>query len=213
MIKIFVQNKPLYLIDCPNPEVEEYLHRQTTIFIDELNTPAIKTMLQQLEQPDFYAGVLMYPDVAAALEAFKSHLTVIIAAGGLVKTPANELLLIFRKGKWDLPKGKLDEGESMEECALREIEEETGAKQLKIEKPLQVTYHTYYEKEKHILKESHWYLMKVKSKSILKPQTEEDIEKCEWVPLEKLSSYTDNMHASIIDVIKNAQEQISKGTV
>lgn len=213
MIKIFVQNKPLYLIDRPNPEVEEYLHRQTTIFIDELNTPAVKTMLQQLEQPDYYAGVLLYPDVSAALEAFKSHLTVIIAAGGLVKTPVNELLLIFRKGKWDLPKGKLDEGESMEECALREIEEETGAKKLLIEKPLQVTYHTYYENETHILKESHWYLIKGKVKSKLKPQTEEDIEQCEWVPLEKVSAYTDNMHASIVDVIKNAQEYISKGTV
>lgn len=210
MVKIFVQNKPLFLVDKTNSETEEYLHRQTTMFIDELNTPAIKTMLHELEQPSFYAGVLMHSDVNESLGAFKSHLTLIVAAGGFVRTKNNELLLIFRKGKWDLPKGKLDEGESLESCALREIEEETGARSLKIEKPLHVTYHTYHEGEKHILKESHWFLIYTDKTTPLKPQTEEDIEKCEWVTVDKLAAYMGNMHASVIDVIHKALEQMDQ---
>jgi 8-oxo-dGTP pyrophosphatase MutT (NUDIX family) len=124
-----------------------------------------------------------------------------VASGGLVHTKDNETLLIFRKGKWDLPKGKLDEGEDLEACALREIVEETGAANLKVEQPLYISYHTYHEKEAHILKESHWFLIKTNKKSILHPQTEEDIERCEWVPLDKLPGYMNNMHASIIDVV------------
>lgn len=202
MIKLFIHNKPLFLVDKTEGEVEDFLHRPNTIFLDELNTPSIKTMLYELAQPEFYAGVLLHKNVEEALAAFKSHLHVIVAAGGLVYTEQNEVLLIFRKGKWDLPKGKLDEGEELEACALREIEEETGANGLAIDKPLLITYHTYFEGEKHILKESHWYLIKSAKKTPLKPQTEEDIEKCEWVPAEKLGSYMSNMHASIIDVIQ-----------
>ena len=202
MIKLFVHNKPLFLVDKIEGEVEDYMHRPSTISLDELNSHAVRTLLSELEQPEYYAGVLLHKDINKSLAEFKSHLQVIVAAGGLVQTNNNEFLLIFRKGKWDLPKGKLDEGEDLEACALREIEEETGATGLKIDKPLHITYHTYYEKDKHILKESHWYLVNAPKKSALKPQTEEDIEKCEWVSADKLSRYMSNMHASIIDVIQ-----------
>lgn len=210
MITIYVQNKPLFLVGEMNSEVEEYVHRPDTIFIDELTSWAITTMLHQLEQPGIYAGVFLHANVVDLLNAFKSHLTLITASGGLVCTPDNYLLLIFRKGKWDLPKGKLDEGEDLETCALREIKEETGAKNLKIEKPLHITYHTYYEKEKHILKKSHWFLMNAKSKTPLLPQAEEDIERCEWVSVNNLSTYISNMHASIVDVINIGIATLSK---
>ena len=202
MIKIYVHNKPLFLVDIIEGEVTDYLHRPTTIFLDELNSSAIKTLLFELKQPEYYAGILLYNDVNKALEEFKSHLHLIVASGGLVQTEDNELLLIFRKGKWDLPKGKLDEGEGLEACALREIEEETGATNLQIEKPFHITYHTYHEGEKHILKESHWFLVNTAEKTILNPQTEEDIEKCEWVRVDKLATYMSNMHASIIDLVQ-----------
>ncbi|HEX8314599.1 MAG TPA: NUDIX domain-containing protein [Flavisolibacter sp.] len=208
MVKIYVHNKPLFLADVIDSEIEEYIHRPDIIYIDELNSPAIKTMLQQLEQEDFYGGVLYHHDLNELLESVKTHLTVIQAAGGLVRTDQNEILLIFRKGKWDLPKGKLDEGEDLASCALREIKEETGAANLQIEKPLQITYHTYHEKGKHILKESHWFLVKTGANSPLTPQREEDIEKCEWVPVEHLSPYLDNMHASINDLLKKARKEI-----
>ena len=204
MVKIYVHNKPLFLVDNITAEVDEYVHRPNTLFIDELDSAAVRTMLQQLEKAAFYAGVFLHSNLEELIEAFKSKFTVIQAAGGLVYTKTNDILLIFRKGKWDLPKGKLDDGEDMENCALREIKEETGVDNLQIEKPLQVTYHTYYENARHILKESHWFLVKAKRRSALTPQTEEDIEKCEWVLLENLPTYTSNMHASIIDVTTTA---------
>ena len=204
MVKIYVKNKPLFLVDSISEEVAEYIHRPDTIFIDELNPSAVKTLLQQLEQEDFYGGVFLHSNLDELLKAFKSILTVIPAAGGLTYTKEKELLLIFRKGKWDLPKGKLDDGEDLHTCALREIKEETGAGYLQLEGPLKVTYHTYYERGLHILKESHWFLVRAKRRSSLKPQTEEDIEKCEWVPLAKVPAYIDHMHASLIDVMQMA---------
>jgi len=70
-----------------------------------------------------------------------------------------ELMLIFRRGKWDLPKGKLDPGETLETCALREVQEETGVSNVKLEKFIGITQHTYFDKHigKEVLKETHWY--------------------------------------------------------
>lgn len=202
MMTIYIQNKPLYLVDAINSDIEDYLHRPATIFMDEFSPMAIKTMLHQMEQPEFYYGVFKHHDVTALLDAFKAHLHVIQAAGGLVYTDQHELLLIHRLGHWDLPKGKLDEGESLEECALREIKEETGADHLVLEKPLQITYHAYHQDGKHLLKESHWYLVKAEQKTPLTPQTNENIAKCLWVPMDELQSYIDSAFASVADVLR-----------
>jgi hypothetical protein len=72
---------------------------------------------------------------------------------------------------------------------------------VEIEKPLSITYHTYHQDGKHILKESHWYLMKAEQQANLIPQLEEGIEKCEWVPIDQLAPYMENTHASILDVV------------
>jgi len=199
--KIYFNNKPLFLVSAISGDIEEYLHHEETVFIDDFNIHTIKAMIHEMEQPKIHRGVFLHEDVEAALKAFKKKLVVIQAAGGLVHTGDNELLLIFRKGKWDLPKGKLDNGEKMEDCAIREIEEETGLKGAKIEKPLTVTYHTYHENGKHILKESHWFLLKASRQKSFLPQLEEGIEKCEWVSIDKLAPYMENTHASILDVV------------
>ena len=82
------------------------------------------------------------------------------AGGGLVENEQREVLFIFRRGKWDLPKGKLDRGETLEQCAIREVEEETGVGQLQLIRFLLITEHEYVERGKKILKETHWWLMK-----------------------------------------------------
>src|SRR5712675_1894974 len=105
----------------------------------------------------------------------KENRILVQAAGGLVQNERGEVLFMFRKGKWDLPKGKLDPGETLENCALREVTEETGVSQLELTKFLLVTEHEYEEKGMAILKETHWYLMKTNGKQILVPQAEEDI--------------------------------------
>ena len=70
---------------------------------------------------------------------------VITAAGGLVLNPNTEILMIFRRGHWDLPKGKLDEGETIVSCAVREVQEETGLSDIHVDQFLLMTKHTYFD--------------------------------------------------------------------
>jgi len=202
MLKIYFNNKPLFITKQITKDLEEYLHHEETVFIDEFNIHTVKAMLHEMELSKIHAGVFLHDDVEEVLKAFKKKLVLIKAAGGLVRTADDNLLLIYRRGKWDLPKGKLDDNEEMENCAVRETKEETGLVNVEIEKPLCITYHTYHEEGKHILKESHWFLMKAQKQNNLLPQLEEDIEKCEWVQVDQLAAYMENTHASILDVVK-----------
>lgn len=201
MYKIYFNNKPLFITNQITKELEELLHHEETVLIDEFNVHTVKAMLHEMEVAKIRAGVFLQEDVEAVMKAFKKKFVLIKAAGGIIHTVDDDLLLIFRRGKWDLPKGKLDDGEDLETCAIREVKEETGLENVKIEKPLCVTYHTYHENGRHILKESHWFLMKAKKQTNLSPQLEEDIDKCEWVPIQQLATYMENTHASILDVV------------
>lgn len=110
------------------------------------------------------------------------------AAGGIVfkytdaKTEP-EVLMIFRNGVWDLPKGKLEKGERIEMCAVREVAEEVGSGIPAIVKKLGTTYHEYSEKRKLMGKTTYWYSMIFTQSENLKPQLEEGIEKIEWVEI------------------------------
>lgn len=126
----------------------------------------------------------------------------IIAAGGIVENEEKEILLIFRRGKWDLPKGKLDDGETIEECAVREVEEETGMRSIQLGELIDVSLHNYTERGKDIEKETYWYAMKVKGEQHLVAQTEEDIEDIKWVRESELSGYLANTYDNIIDIIE-----------
>lgn len=114
--------------------------------------------------------------------------TTIIAAGGIVMNPKQEILWIFRRGFWDLPKGKLDPGETIPQCALREVQEETGLTQIHLNELITITYHDYFDNylNTQVTKETHWYKMSIQDLQNGIPQTEEDIEKMEWFSLDAL---------------------------
>ena len=114
------------------------------------------------------------------------------------------MLLIYRRGKWDLPKGKAEENEPIELCAHREVMEETGLNKILLRKPLAITYHTYIEKGKDILKETHWFLFDAPGKQHLEPQVDEDILKVEWVERERVNDYKRNTYLLIRDVLDAA---------
>jgi 8-oxo-dGTP pyrophosphatase MutT (NUDIX family) len=112
---------------------------------------------------------------------FQKLFRIIEAAGGLVSNPDGKLLFIKRLGKWDLPKGKMEKGESREESAVREIEEETGLKDVELVKFINTTYHIYIERNgEKILKCTHWFEMNFKGEDTSKPQIEEGITEVAW---------------------------------
>jgi 8-oxo-dGTP pyrophosphatase MutT (NUDIX family) len=96
----------------------------------------------------------------------------------------------------------LDEGEELEECAIREVEEETGLKNITVISPLITTYHTYHEGARFILKESHWYKMKISDEQELRPQVEEDIAEIKWVNPGELKTCMKNSYPSVKDVLE-----------
>ncbi len=203
-LKIYFNDKPLFLCDNIDETIEPYIHHDDAVFIDELDLHTIKSMIHEMQEPEVHAGVFFHPDLNELKKAFWKKFTIIKAAGGLVQNEEKKMLLIFRRGKWDLPKGKLDEGETLEQCALREVEEETGLTNIKLLSPLLTTYHTYHEGSRFILKESYWYNMKVTGKQTLLPQTEEDILEIKWVTPKEAEKLFPGCFPSVIDVIKKA---------
>ena len=182
--------------------INEIIHHPDAVFIDEISNPAINSLLHEIKKEDFHAGVVWSADLDKLKKLFFKHFTLITAAGGLVENENGELLLIHRRGKWDLPKGKLDKGETIEQCALREVMEETGLQQVELNNLLTITYHTYDEFGKHILKDSHWYKMKATAEQTLIPQTEEDIAEIKWVKKKELPVYMNNTFPSVKDVLE-----------
>jgi 8-oxo-dGTP pyrophosphatase MutT (NUDIX family) len=133
---------------------------------------------------------------------FKSHFVEIEAGGGLVKNENNEYLFIYRRGSWDLPKGKIETNETKRQATLREIEEETGISNMTILHKLGTTRHTYRSNVgKRIIKKSHWYLIET-TKQKPKPQAAEDIEKAVWMKLDDFFGKKRTVYPNILEVIQ-----------
>ncbi len=201
-IKIYFNDKRLFLCDVVDALLEPFMHHDDAVFIDEFSPQAIKSMIHEMEQPKIHAGILLHTNLDELQKAFWKKFTVIQAGGGLVLNNKKELLMIFRRAKWDLPKGKLDAGETIEQCALREVEEETGLQNILLGEHLLTTYHTYHESGKFILKESHWYNMQISDEQVLVPQAAEDIAEARWVSQQQLPELLSNTFPSIKDVLE-----------
>ena len=132
---------------------------------------------------------------------FCSKYNIIQAAGGVVFNDYNQLLMIFRNGKWDLPKGKLENFESVEQAAIREVEEECGVSNLKIDIRLDETYHIYTLQDKDILKKTYWFKMYCDNQFLI-PQMEEGISKACWVPKDEIVEKLSNSYANIKDLLE-----------
>jgi 8-oxo-dGTP pyrophosphatase MutT (NUDIX family) len=149
---------------------------------------------------------VVHSDVDALWAAFCSCFTVLEAAGGAITSPEGRLLLIRRLGKWDLPKGKAEAGETPEQTAVREVMEECGlADAPVVSGKLADTYHTYYLKGKHILKHTSWFDMRLASAVALRPQTSEDITQAVWGDAEQVAAALRDTYGSVGDVIQQWQ--------
>jgi 8-oxo-dGTP pyrophosphatase MutT (NUDIX family) len=129
---------------------------------------------------------------------FFSFFKILEAAGGVVRNEKSEILVIFRNGKWDLPKGKIDNRkETIRQAALREVREETGIIALSITGKLLTTYHLYFRKEKMILKPTYWFEMFAESSSKLVPEVKENISQVAWVKKEEIPGILQNTYHSL----------------
>ena len=197
MYKVFINDKPL--IFCSN---SFNLSGFTDIVvIENVNTFSYDEFVDIPTKNNKSTYFLMAENYVELFELFFSSFEKIDAAGGVVENNKKQVLLIFRDGFWDLPKGKLEKGEDVKEAAIREVEEECGLVAPKITGELISTYHTYERNGNNYLKKTYWYSMFYDKEHALVPQTEEGITKACWVNIKDLEIYRDSTYSSIRSVL------------
>lgn len=172
MYKVFINEK---LIIVSN-EVQK--NEISDIYL--LKDVDLEWLIGKLNNGKLDKAILYHDKGDELLPLLHSRLPLVEAAGGLVQNDKNETLFIFRNGKWDLPKGKTEKGENIEETAIREVEEETGVRGLTITEFLMQTYHIFKRNGEYRLKLTHWYRMETTFEGELLPQYEEDIMEVVW---------------------------------
>ena len=201
MYKVFINETPLIFTNTEGmlPEWKNDDNVLTTKYLGKKKF--LHNYIDLLEKSNKYHQVVLFSDDLKALWSdFSSIFKVIEAAGGVVFNEKEEVLVIFRRDFWDLPKGKIDEGESPQEAAVREVQEETGLKNVILGKHILDTYHTYELKGKRILKKTYWYEMKTTDTQLI-PQQEEDIEQAEWVVLPNFLNSKPVIYGNILIVL------------
>jgi 8-oxo-dGTP pyrophosphatase MutT (NUDIX family) len=172
MYKVFVNEKKL-LLSKQSENLEKNVRYE--------NFTTFEIALDLLENTSVKELNVFGEDIDTIWKEFKNLFRIIEAAGGLVNNSNGEILFIKRLGKWDLPKGKMEKGESREESAVREIEEETGLKDVELLEFINTTYHIYVERNgDKILKCTHWFEMNFNGEDTSKPQIEEGITEVAW---------------------------------
>ena len=206
MYRIFHGKHRLYLTDN-----ESHIAKYKPDFIfKKPKEEQIKEALKVSKKATKPLKILLLGDPDKILKKVILEFKYIIAAGGIVENEKGKILLMKRLGKWDLPKGKLDKGESIEECALREIEEETGAADLSVKSSFAETYHTYYRNEKWIIKHTHWYIVNCEDGSKLSPQEDEDIEQVAWVDFDTIDVLKIDTYPAIRRLLKRYKKRLNK---
>ncbi len=162
-----------------------------------------KLFNQSLNKTEKNVYLYVQPNIEKVFKNLIADLRIIKAAGGLVKNGEGHYLFIHRLGKWDLPKGKVEEDEKMKEAALREVEEECGLKIDYLGQKIMTTYHTYTMRNKFVLKQTKWYEMAVNEVPKLTPQKEEDIDQAIWVKPANLDKIKADTYPLILDVIEH----------
>jgi 8-oxo-dGTP pyrophosphatase MutT (NUDIX family) len=189
MYKVFVNDKPLFLTNV--------VEKETDFQLFLLESVDIKKLIVKMFNNKILKANLYYPDEKEILEKVKEKIPVAKAGGGLVYNSKNEVLFIFRNGKWDLPKGGKEKGEEIGDTAMREVEEETGVTDLVLGKKLQKTYHVFKRNGKYKLKITHWFEMRTTFDGILIPQEKEGIDKVAWFNKEQIKEALTNSYENI----------------
>lgn len=199
MYKVFINERPLVLSAAP------IVMHQGQSFPYQ-NTEQLKALVADLKAARInHNGINVYSaDLQQLWAGFCSLFNIIEAAGGIVINPDGKYLFIQRLGYWDLPKGKIDRGETIEQAAVREVEEECGIDGLNITAPAGQTYHTYEHKGWDVLKVTHWFAMHSNFTGTLVPQTEEGISEVRWLSKADIEQMVlPKTYVSIAELVRN----------
>jgi 8-oxo-dGTP pyrophosphatase MutT (NUDIX family) len=199
MYKVHFENR--FIIISPEPDrLQKY-----GLFHKFYDTKELYRLISNFQQDKSIMSFNIYgPDIKHIWKIFRIYFTEVEAAGGLVKHTSGKYLFIEKKGKWDLPKGHIENGETPEECALREVNEECGISGHKIIKPLEPSYHTYTWEGISYLKKTNWFLMSYDGTIMSKPQTNEGITKVEWLLPDEISKIKTGAWLSLSDMINSS---------
>ena len=221
-MNLFINDTPFFLLrnlDEADPLLQKRIHRgdeiyelrglSGTVVITDVSTKQALKYLKELvrnhyEDVSFRILPTHYDETKKLL---KKQFKIIDAAGGVVRNQANQVLLIYRLKTWDLPKGKIDKGETFKDTAIREVEEETRVK-VKLGQKVITTWHTYAIKNKPILKRTKWYMMESLDDSMMKPQKSEFIEKIIWADDDEVNTLLRKSYRSIRFVIKKYRKAL-----
>ncbi len=199
MYKVFFNDRTVILTD----DFAKNFQVRYGLFYKYKDVEDLRELIEFYSKLQLIRSLFIFSDDLDKLQdAFRSCFTPVNAAGGFVRNTKNEILMIFRRGKWDLPKGKLNKNEDFKQAALREVEEECGIHNIKIERPLLSTYHTYTMNGRPVLKKTFWFDMYYAGDEPPEPQTEEDITDIGWFTKDRIPTLLENTYGAILDVFR-----------
>lgn len=179
----------------------EHIGHELYIYVHFGTGDSIMELVRKAEEMTTRGIIVESKDAGMLFLELCSHFKSIEAGGGVVFNEKGQLLMIHRAGKWDLPKGKVDAGERIDEAAIREVQEECGLKFIQLVKKLPTTYHTYKLHGHRFMKVSHWFEMRSHSNELLVPQLEESITEVVWTNWENVHPDQINTYSSISELL------------
>jgi|TARA_B100001093_G_scaffold78570_1_gene69777 ADP-ribose pyrophosphatase YjhB (NUDIX family) len=200
MYKVFANRLPIILTSK-----NKYLISKNGFLLSSLDIDEILKKVRKYKKIYLY-----YPKKKKLLKEFKNKIKTIHASGGIVNNKKNQILFIFRRGKWDLPKGKAEIGETKRQTALREVKEETGVKELVINGFFKTTFHLVRNNGKYFLKETNWYLMNSKYDGKLFPQLEEGIKSVKWKNVKQINKIKEKTFKNISIILNDYLKEFHK---
>lgn len=197
MYKVFFKDKVIFF-DEPETSTE----RDHVMFGSGADDAKICDVTEKFLQDGESGQLVFYGDPEVLFGKFISLFQVIRASGGLVKNARNRYLFIYKRGRWDLPKGKTEREEEIRETALREVTEECGVGELQLRGYIRDTYHMYFKDNRLVIKRTSWYRMFHPGEEQPSPQRKEDIEKAVWAGQEDIGRILKNTYPSIVEVLR-----------
>lgn len=199
--KIYINDKPLILTTSAKAYIEKHTGADSYRELEGANKANFKEAVRLLDKVNIKGVLIEDPSAEELQKVLYSIYKPVYAGGGVVLNEQGAVLLIYRRGKWDLPKGKQDDGEDIEACSLREVVEETGLKKVKLGDKICDTYHVYTQNNKNLLKCTAWYKMEGTVKDNPVPQEDEGIEEVKWVEEQDLAPLVYRSYAAIREVL------------